>query len=109
MKLVVCMRSLAASGGYYLSMPADKIYAEPTTMTGSIGVIWPAFEVSGLLEKIGVTPEMIASDQAVWKETGSPFKKFTDEDRKYIKDLMLNQGPRAFFRCRGQGPRRPSC
>jgi len=87
-KVIVHMRSLAASGGYYISAPADAIYAEPSALVGSIGVIWPAFEVSGLLQKIGVTPEVITSDPAVFKDAGSPWKKFTDKDREYIKGLV---------------------
>jgi protease-4 len=90
-RLVVSMRSLAASGGYYISMPADKIYAQPTTLTGSIGVIWPAFEVTGMMEKVGVTPEVIKSDLANdYKDAGSPLKKFTDKDRQYIRALVNN-------------------
>jgi len=84
----VSMGSLAASGGYYVSMAADKIYAEPTTITGSIGVIWPAFECSNLLEKIGVTPEIITSSEAKFKDAASPFKKFTPEDVAYIRSLV---------------------
>jgi protease-4 len=90
-RLVVSMRSLAASGGYYISMPADKIYAQPTTLTGSIGVIWPAFEVTSLMDKVGVTPEIIKSDLANdYKDAGSPLKKFTEKDREYIKGLVNN-------------------
>jgi protease-4 len=90
-KLVVSMRTLAASGGYYVAVPAEKIYAQPTTLTGSIGVIWPAFEVTGMLDKIGVTPEVIKSDQANdFKDAGSPLHKFTDKDREYIKGLVNN-------------------
>lgn len=90
-RLVVSMRSLAASGGYYISMPADKIYAQPTTLTGSIGVIWPAFEVTELMDKVGVTPEVIKSDLANdYKDAGSPLKKFTDKDRAYIRELVNN-------------------
>ena len=48
-KVVVSMGSLAASGGYYISAPADRIYAEPGTLTGSIGVIFMHFNVRGLL------------------------------------------------------------
>jgi len=94
-ELTVAMRGLAASGGYYISMPADTIYAQPTTITGSIGVIWPAFEVTGLLEKIGVKPEIITSDQATFKDMASPFKKFTPEDVAYIKGLV-NQAHEKF-------------
>lgn len=86
--LYISMRSLAASGGYYISMPARKIYAEPTSLVGSIGVIWPAFEASRLLDKIGITPEVITSDEAQFKDAGAPYRKFSDSDRAYIKDLV---------------------
>ncbi len=66
-------------------MAAEKIYAEPTTITGSIGVIWPAFEISDLLVKIGVTPGIITSSQATYKDAASPFKKFTQQDIDYIR------------------------
>jgi protease-4 len=90
-RMVVSMRSLAASGGYYVSMPADKIYAQPTTLTGSIGVIWPAFEVTEMMDKVGVTPEIIKSDSANdFKDAGSPLKKFTEKDRDYIRGLVNN-------------------
>jgi protease-4 len=88
-KVVVSMRSLAASGGYYLSMAADKLYAQPTTLTGSIGVIWPSFEVTKLMEKWGVQSEVVKSDNAEdFKDAGSPFKKFTEQDRQYIKGIV---------------------
>jgi protease IV len=91
LKVVVSMRSLAASGGYYVSAGADKIYAEPTTLTGSIGVIWPAFEVSDLMKKVGVTPEIIKSDSSSgFKDAGGMFRPFTDQDRQYLKGLVNN-------------------
>lgn len=86
--LYISMRSLAASGGYYISMPARKIYAQPTSLVGSIGVIWPAFEASRLLDKIGITPEVITSDEALYKDAGAPYRKFSDSDRAYIKGLV---------------------
>jgi protease-4 len=88
-RITVSMRGLAASGGYYISMPADKIYAEPTTLTGSIGVIWPSFEVSQMMQKIGVTTDFIKSDNAnEYKDAGSPFKPMTPQDEQYIKNLV---------------------
>ncbi len=88
-KLVVCMRGLAASGGYYVSMPAEKIYAEPTTLTGSIGVIMSTFEATEMMKKIGLKPETVKSDAAEeYKDAGSPFRPFTDADRAYFKNLI---------------------
>ena len=56
--IVVSMGGNAASGGYYISTPADKIVALPTTMTGSIGVISSAVNVKGLLENLGIEIEI---------------------------------------------------
>ena len=53
-KIVAAMMGLAASGGYYVAMPADTIVAHPTTVTGSVGAVFIKPEVSGLMEKIGV-------------------------------------------------------
>jgi protease-4 len=90
-RVVVSMRSLDASGGYYISAAADRIYAEPTTLTGSIGVIWPAFEITGLMDKVGVKTEFVKSDSSSdYKDAGSPFKPFTEKDRAYIRDLVNN-------------------
>ncbi len=86
--LYVSMRSLAASGGYYISMPAKEIVAQPTSLVGSIGVIWPAFEMSRLLDKVGITPEIITSDEALYKDAGAPYRKFSETDRAYIKSLV---------------------
>lgn len=90
-KVWVSMQGLAASGGYYVSMAGDKLYAERTSLTGSIGVIWPSFELTKMLDKIGVTPEVIKSDEAsTYKDAGSPWKRFTEEDRAYIRGLVNN-------------------
>lgn len=58
-KVVVSMGSVAASGGYWIAADADKIYALPSTLTGSIGVIMGKFELSGLWEKIGVNWDIV--------------------------------------------------
>jgi protease-4 len=86
--IVVSMGSLAASGAYYISMAAQEIYAEPTTITGSIGVMMPGFQLTGLMKKIGVQPEFITSKPAVWKEAGSPFSQFTPQVKAYIQHLL---------------------
>ena len=53
-KVVVAMMGLTASGGYYISLPADYILAHPTTITGSIGVIFSRPRVTGLMHKVGI-------------------------------------------------------
>ena len=86
--LVVSMGALAASGAYYISMASQQIYAEPTTITGSIGVMMPGFQMTGLLDKIGVKPEFLTSKAAVWKEAGSPFSEFTPPVKAYLRHLL---------------------
>lgn len=61
--IVISMADLAASGGYYVSAPADRIVAHPGTLTGSIGVIWTAYDIEGLLEKLGIELEVIAEGE----------------------------------------------
>jgi protease-4 len=88
--MVVSMGSLCASGGYYIAMAVGdekkSIFAEPTTWTGSIGVIIPHFDLSGTLEAIGVEDDSIAS--APLKQMGSPTKPMTEEERKVLQELV---------------------
>jgi protease-4 len=88
--IVVSMGSVAASGGYYLSMcvgdEPDTIFAEPTTWTGSIGVVIPHYDMSGLTEKLGITEDSIKSHRL--KQMGSPFKEMTDEEKKIFQALV---------------------
>jgi protease IV len=88
--LVVSMGSICASGGYYVSMAVgsqpDAIFAEPTTWTGSIGVIIPHFDVSGGLTKLGISEDSIES--APLKAMGSPTHKMTEEERKILQALV---------------------
>src|SRR5947208_1256733 len=69
-KVVVSMGGMAASGGYYISAPADRIFAEPGTLTGSIGVIFLHFNVRGLLEWAKVEETTLKSGK--YKDTLSP-------------------------------------
>ncbi|MBN2436860.1 MAG: signal peptide peptidase SppA [Spirochaetes bacterium] len=90
--IVAHMGSIAASGGYYLSVTADKIIAHPTTVTGSIGVVAFMVNMEGLLQKIGIEDQTIKSGSA--KTMGSPFKKMTKQDRalfQKIIDSMYNR------------------
>ncbi len=88
--LVVSMGSLAASGGYYVSMAAgdqkDVIFAEPTTFTGSIGVIIPHFNVAGLMEEWKVESDSIVSHPL--KEAGTLTKKLNDQERAIFQALV---------------------
>jgi len=91
-KVVAAMMDVAASGGYYISLPADFIFAHPTTITGSIGVIFLQPKVNSLMEKIGVGLDINKSGKN--KDMGSPFRNTTDEERKLFQDLTDELGKR---------------
>jgi protease IV len=84
--LVVSMGDLAASGGYYISMPGQVIVAQPGTLTGSIGIFTGKMVVSGIMEKIGVTTETVASGRNA--TIYSPFTTFSEEQRTRVLDYM---------------------
>jgi protease-4 len=84
-KVVVSMGGLAASGGYYISAPADRIFAEPGTLTGSIGVIFMHFNVRGLLEWAKVEETTLKTGK--YKDTLSPFRPIHDTDREEIQGI----------------------
>ncbi len=84
-KIVVSMMDVAASGGYYVSLPADVIFAHPTTITGSIGVVFMRPNVTGLIDKIGLTMDVNKSGKN--KDMGSPFRRPTAEETQILQDL----------------------
>ena len=84
-KVVVSMGALAASGGYYISAPADRIFAEPGTLTGSIGVIFMHFNVRGLLEWAKIEETTLKAGK--YKDTLSPFRPLRDTDREEIQGI----------------------
>jgi protease-4 len=84
--IIASMSDVAASGGYYISMGADKIFAEPGTLTGSIGVTGGKFVVSGLMEKIGVTTDTITVGKN--GTLNSIVQPFSDTERAAMKRLM---------------------
>jgi protease-4 len=91
-KVVVAMMGMAASGGYYLSLPADFILAHPTTVTGSIGVIFFRPKLTGLMGKIGVDVAINKSGEN--KDMGSPFRQATPEEEKILQELTDQLGQR---------------
>src|SRR5262249_6094014 len=88
--LVVSMGGIAASGGYYISMAVGEaentIYAEPTTWTGSIGVIIPHYDVSALLEKWEIKDDSIASNPL--KMMGSPTRRLPEPIRAEEQKIL---------------------
>ncbi len=85
-KIVVSMGSTAASGGYYISTPAHKIVALPTTQTGSIGVIASAMNVKGLLDKLGVEIEIFKGGR--YKDMYWGLRNLTSEERQIMQDMI---------------------
>jgi len=84
--IVASMGNVAASGGYYVALGADTIIANPGTITGSIGVIASIFQYQRLFEKLGVSVETVKSGK--FKDTGSPFRGMTGEEREYLQSLI---------------------
>ncbi len=86
------MLDVAASGAYYIALPADRILAHPTTITGSVGVIFIRPKVAGLMEKIGVGVEVTKSGKN--KDLGSPFRTGTPEEEKLFQAMTDQLGKR---------------
>lgn len=91
-KVVVAMMDVAASGGYYISLPADYILAHPTSITGSVGVLFLRPDVAGLMAKIGVGVEVSKTGNN--KDMGSPFRQATDEEKRIIQNMIDQLGER---------------
>lgn len=84
--VVAVTMDVAASGGYYAALAADTIFALPTTVTGSIGVIMLTVNAHGLMEKIGVAPLAIKSGEM--KDAGSPFRPLTPQERAVFQTVI---------------------
>jgi protease-4 len=84
--VVVSMGDVAASGGYYIAVPAHVIVAEPGTLTGSIGVVTGKYVVKGALDKLGIGSDSV-SDGAM-AEIDSPFKAFSSAERARVEAQM---------------------
>ncbi len=84
--VVAVLMDVAASGGYYVACGADEIVAQPTSVTGSIGVIMQLFSFSGTMGKIGAETTAIKSGEM--KDAGSPFKKLSPAEREIFQDLV---------------------
>jgi protease-4 len=80
--VVVSMSDVAASGGYWLAMSANRIIAEPGTITGSIGVLMGKFNIQGLYEKLGLSTDFIATTENSTLEY--PFQNFTPAQREIL-------------------------
>jgi protease-4 len=83
---VLSMGDVAASGGYYIAVPAHVIVAEPGTLTGSIGVVTGKYVVKGGLDKLGIGTASVSN--GAMAEIDSPFKTFSTEERARVQAQM---------------------
>lgn len=86
MPVVASIGGVGASGGYYIALGADSIFALPGSITGSIGVLMELPDASGLLERVGVRFEVVKS--AEHKDAGSPFRPISPGDREILGELV---------------------
>jgi protease-4 len=84
--VVAQLLGIATSGAYYAAMAADNVYANPTTVTGSIGVIFLSVNVSGLMSKLGLADQTITTGP--YKDAGSPLRPMTPEDRALMQGVL---------------------
>ena len=85
-KVVVSMGSVAASGGYYVSAPATLIYANPGTITGSIGVLMKFSNIEGLMGKVGMKAFTLKTGK--FKDVGSPVRTMSPEERQMLQNVI---------------------
>jgi len=84
--VVASMGDMAASAAYYIAAAADRVVANPSTLTGSIGAVMEVFVVEDLMERFGVEAETIVSGP--FKDAGSPYRPLTAEERAYFQQLV---------------------
>ena len=98
------MADIAASGGYYIASASDRIYADSSTLTGSIGVIWSVADMSGLYDKIGFKPQVIKSGR--FKDTGSPDRPLTPDEKALLHNIVMETYDQ-FVKAVAEGRRMP--
>ena len=103
-KVLVSVGSTAASGGYYIACAADKILANPGSITGSIGVIVESLNVEELLHKLGLRATVIKSGRH--KDIGSPTRRMTGEEKKLLQGV-LDSVHEQFIRAVAEGRKLP--
>ena len=84
--VLVSMGSMAASGGFYIACAGEKVFANPGTLTGSIGVIMQVPNVAGVLKWAGVEMNTITAGKL--KDSGSPYREMTAEERAYFQSVL---------------------
>lgn len=85
-KVVASFQDVAASGGYYIAAPADRIVANPGSIVGSIGVVFHLMNYEDLAKKVGVRSDVIKSGNM--KDMGSPFRPLSDKERRVFEGLV---------------------
>ncbi len=85
--VVVSMGDVAASAAYYISAPADRIIANPDTLTGSIGVIWVFEDLSGFYEEEGI--DFYVAKSGEFKDMGSNWRELSDDEKQYSEEVIL--------------------
>jgi protease-4 len=103
-KVVVSMGSVAASGGYYIAAPASVIFANPGSITGSIGVLMKFSNLEGLLDKLGMKAFTLKTGQ--YKDSGSPVRAMTDDERALLQGV-IDSTHGQFVRAVAEGRRLP--
>jgi protease IV len=91
-KIVAVLMDIATSGGYYISLPADLIVAHPTTVTGSVGVVFIRPDLTGLMDKFGLRVNINKSGEN--KDMGAFYRESTPEENELLQDLVDKMGKR---------------
>jgi len=86
--IYVSMSDLSASGGYYVACASDRIFAEPGTITGSIGVIMNLMNFKTLGDKVGITAQVVKSGP--FKDIASPYRAMTDEEKNILQAIIAD-------------------
>jgi len=86
--LVISMGGMAASGGYWISMPANHIVSNQLTVTGSIGVLFGKFNLKGFYDKIGITKETVRT--STYADMFSDYRNFTSDEKERITGMMTH-------------------
>ena len=84
--VVASLGDIATSGAYYVAAYADRIYADPDTLTGGLGTIWTFWDISGWMEEKGVSVDQVKS--AEMKDIGSGFRNLTPEERDFVQAIV---------------------
>lgn len=84
--VVASLGGTAASGGYYIACAADEIFANPGTLTGSIGVIMQFMKMKGLYDKVGIDQQTVKSGR--FKDTGSPIRNLSPEEKELLQETI---------------------